>query len=1181
LYYAQPVRMGEDAEWTRVGLKDASAFNLEQYRVSAFIILILVILFLVFTTGMPFLKLMLLGKKEQLDTRDILYISCGIVLGTMLTTLLFLDIFDYTLSKKEKIDNNLKELNTSISENFLSELQDIYDQVSLMDRQYSEKNNTKELTNYLSCADSFSRIDSLQTDTIPYPYFIQVSWVDSTGSQEPFPKWTTRDKATSRIDVSKRYYFNGLKDPQNLWYLPGMEPGEGFVLEQIISWNTGEYLTVMGYQSRRPDSTFTEDIPYSASITTQLVSVTDPVVPEGFSFAIVDETGKVLYHSDSERSFHENLFDETEQSRRLKAAIYARHQKSFDIQYQGKPYRVHAAPIRYTTYTIITMAEMEYYRTGHVMTLMAVAMMALLLFALYGIQFFVKRVVTYRKSILDYHIPQFTWLRPDKRLNGFYGKIALTHVAHVLLLGLVVFFMKDDHPEYTIPLLYLAPSVSTYFSYFRLAASGWDQNKREDNGLTLAILLVVIIILVASFRLYGGHILYYLLPYLLVASLTYRILLFGTENISDKLKQNIRDSVIYKGYCRCNRYYLFILTFIVILAVVPVAGFYISANNQEARLAHAYHLLTFAKNLERKAGQFRKLTENRQNLDASGDNKWQYLDKSAYGFRDTRLYLSGPEAVASETFDKVSFIQSEPPRPDNDVLELLSEIRPFYNDLALKNNELVFGAASDKSYYFFPIQDSVNSQAVTYIGQDPADTIAVAGMIDTYDPFEKEQGITILLFIVIFILGLVFLYGAIRFSIQKIFLYQQLESPAIRFEPDNLKSLLDHNDIFIVGLPLSGRSYMLNDLKERIKGSKKVAIVDFRKWETRLRLTMISDLKKFEVIILEHLEYNWSVNDFNEIKLSFIGDLLAARSPGQKFVMCSAMHPQHLPDFTQDENLNLRRFLNMIKTFVKVFHPIGCDKVPMPEYTTPDSQQSSPAEAGAVTAISRRVKKVIKALVSMFGMRRNLKGISQSERLRYEVDQTIEKETRYGKYLESLREPLKNHFEDRLRDGSSANLHEEVILKVQSMANPYYQSLWNCLTLEEKVVVIDMAKDTLVNDRNMRTINILINKGILRYDTESERVHLLNNSFRNFVLTRLTDKEEERLLEEIKGHKTWETFKTPAIIIAVTIVLFLFATQQETVDQIIGFVSASAASITVLARVLSGVFNKRKEQAQA
>ena len=58
-----------------------------------------------------------------------------------------------------------------------------------------------------------------------------------------------------------------------------------------------------------------------AAVTIPMMSLVSPVIAGGFEFAVIEDDGDVMFHSDPQRNTHENLFEETDQNRRLRAAV--------------------------------------------------------------------------------------------------------------------------------------------------------------------------------------------------------------------------------------------------------------------------------------------------------------------------------------------------------------------------------------------------------------------------------------------------------------------------------------------------------------------------------------------------------------------------------------------------------------------------------------------------------------------------------------------------------------------------------------------------------------------------------------------------------------------------------------------------------------------------------------------
>ena len=70
-------------------------------------------------------------------------------------------------------------------------------------------------------------------------------------------------------------------------------------------------------------------------------SLIGPVLPPGFAFAVIDHSGKVLFHSDHQRNGNEDFFVEPDNNRRLRAQVAAHSADGLNINYWGAQYRAY------------------------------------------------------------------------------------------------------------------------------------------------------------------------------------------------------------------------------------------------------------------------------------------------------------------------------------------------------------------------------------------------------------------------------------------------------------------------------------------------------------------------------------------------------------------------------------------------------------------------------------------------------------------------------------------------------------------------------------------------------------------------------------------------------------------------------------------------------------------------
>ena len=63
----------------------------------------------------------------------------------------------------------------------------------------------------------------------------------------------------------------------------------------------------------------------------------------------------MLFHSDSQRNLNENLFDETDDSRRLRAEVHAHSAEPLNVRYWGAALRAFVKPMRGDQWSIVTL----------------------------------------------------------------------------------------------------------------------------------------------------------------------------------------------------------------------------------------------------------------------------------------------------------------------------------------------------------------------------------------------------------------------------------------------------------------------------------------------------------------------------------------------------------------------------------------------------------------------------------------------------------------------------------------------------------------------------------------------------------------------------------------------------------------------------------------------------------
>jgi hypothetical protein len=142
---------------------------------------------------------------------------------------------------------------------------------------------------------------------------------------------------------------------------------------------------------------------------------------------------------------------------------------------------------------------------------------------------------------------------------------------------------------------------------------------------------------------------------------------------------------------------------------------------------------------------------------------------------------------------------------------------------------------------------------------------------------------------------------------------------------------------------------------------------------------------------------------------------------------------------------------------------------------------------------------------------------------------------------------------------------EHLLKRIVNQARPYYNHLWNSCSTGEKITLFHLAQDRLLSHRDPDIERLLRTELIVR----DNDVHLLNDSFRQFVNS--TEKLEfvTKQEEETKKASLWHTVKVPILIVLVAITIFLFVTQKDLYTSALAIVTAVTTIIPALFKVLT------------
>ena len=171
-----------------------------------------------------------------------------------------------------------------------------------------------------------------------YPFPALLYWADIDGQQ--IDKWTPQRGTTPLISVRDTAAFQDVKYGR-LWGWPrGSGPPAAFAFQVRTSKNTGAVLSSLAVPIRDGDRMLGV-----AAMVPQLISLEHPVLPTDVTFAVIENDGRVIFHSSPSRRLRENLFEESNAAGPIRSVIEASGEALLAGSYRGRAVHFYVSPI--------------------------------------------------------------------------------------------------------------------------------------------------------------------------------------------------------------------------------------------------------------------------------------------------------------------------------------------------------------------------------------------------------------------------------------------------------------------------------------------------------------------------------------------------------------------------------------------------------------------------------------------------------------------------------------------------------------------------------------------------------------------------------------------------------------------------------------------------------------------
>lgn len=1136
--FLQPHQIAPENSWIVCGFITRGKYNSMRMGISPTMIMFIFLIIVLTLLSIPFLKLWMISSLERLNILDAVFVIFSSIVGSSILVVLILHLYRVYGPDEMRNTKKLQEFGDNIINEFVNELEVALAQLEDFDEiyfEYSKEQNVdtnplNELSNLSGQEDKAIKVripevlgDSIEIVAKKYPLFDQIFWVDEGGMQKV--KWTTKDEITNKIDISKRQYFkNSMSD--NAWNLDDYR----FSIESIYSWNTGKSMVGLGARSMQfIDSTIV------VGMSSIFYSIIDPAIPQGHSFAFIEKNGDVWFHSDKTRNLQENIFEETDMNPHLRSLMYARKSDALSIKYHGKSYSAYVSPVDNLPLFLMVMYNSEYDKTKRAQVINFTLLHLFLYFILFLSMAIISKIIQKSKSHLRKKEVQYSWLWPQENNKTKYREIFISNSFTAFLL---VVFTSFSNNSQSVALLYVASIVSFFYIFVKLKYGEITRGFWRRQMLSTLIFLLGILIIIV-YNIVNGY--WYVLLFILLLFLVFRF---------------SRTLLIRVSLSSRNCYALMWVSWILIISIIPSFLFYRISYDQESELAIKHDQLQMA----------REISEKNSVWNNSGEREMFFASKN----QSNNNLLKRGDIYASHLFDSVYISLDRKNKQSNSDKQgfgesdfysmIASRIRPIYNDIVIQNNSLASGSPQDSLWWWFR-DDKLNLVFSDYQSVNTAMKIQEPNQGDYRDIIVVSQlsSFHLPLFFInekigqndifpwfhqlnfgvwAFILSLIIaLYTLIKFALKNIFAPNFITNDFYDIDDKLFRIDEEKKNVFLIGLPKCGKTKFLQNKfpdKNNKLNINLIAVFYENSWD---ELVKDAGDPKIEIIIIDHFEFNLENGELTQKKLELLEKLLLISN--KKIIVSTSVQLANIKELyskksREEGNEALYRWLTLFKNFYEVYFPLQGFKTKLSKTKTYKIQPDS-------------------------------------------ISNLLQTEFNHGFYLKELRPEIEKLIDINDQNGIPSD-YDQIVKKIQSLCSVYYHLLWSTCTENEKYIIYDLAEDGLVNTKNFETIEILLNKGLIIF---TNSLRLMNDSFRNFVLTKIGP--TEAMLMEKKANKsgTWTMFRNPLIIVLLAIAGFLLFTQQDSVHTALSFLTPMLALIPAIIKILGLLARKKTESSSA
>ncbi len=1095
--------------WVICGVVSNGEFRSRSLALSVTILSCLAAAFLLTVFAWPFVKMAMASAQHKVTLVDVILLGVSGILAASIVCLVVIDGFTYH-KLEATADRQLETLAGQISTNFRKDVSTVLRQLDLVQSWAEEQIRQGQARPRNS--DLLSKISGLDR-----PFFSSVSLINGNGRQAV--KWSVDAQATPLVSVtSRRYYTAATREGRDYLFLDGRR----IAIESIRSATTPQPEIVFARQTRDsslPSSdAFREQFPVIAMSMPSALSIINPVLPRHFGFAIVDQGGNVLFHSDSHRNTAENFFAETDDDPRVKAAVEARRNERMSIRYWGEDYSAYIQPMTDLPWTLITFREKGPLRTLNTEALTITLVFLLILFGA-GLLAFISLVLLVRPR---YRAP---WVWPDPSRVKTYVELSGVYLV-LLAVAAVLFLTLHDGALLAFPFWFVPLVLVITYLYLRAGLHG-----PKRLGITaLAVLLAggLVLLMVRGRSGDWADAAMIAAAVVLIAVVVRAVRRPDDAGGSERLRE--RQTAL--PLCYVGAAFLLLL----VTSAVPTTAFFKSAFEMETESYVKWLQMKLADDLQSRWWRVSSEFSSDRGEWKDGYFRRRWVDRNdlyASAVCDTRVDLS-PNDVPKQPSGRASSAAF----PD-----LVDDVIPRYSGASVKTRELVHDRASDDLWWW----TSAGSRIDLVMRNRPpvlpfTISSSVPAMLPTFRNATLSEVATMLrprnvaAMAVALLVILCVTFAIARFLARRVFLVDVVNPLWLS------QGFLGLRHVFCHPCDAASAARLFRDFK-RIDLSQEA--------DLELARTAPQSFETFEPsVFIDNLDYEFATGEGSKLVRELIERL--TRNADRTIVLRpTAMNVITASFLQNDDSESWARTLSSF-TWVNGSQLMTADKRLTFSGMTPlPNLELTP---GA----SRWHWRSLRGLYVLSGFDLYFEQFSDT---RGAIERALDSETQADPYLRTLTTGL----------GTHASSREQLLDEISERAEDYYNVLWRTCTPNEQLVLMQIAQTGLANGKTRKDVRRLLARGLLRRDPQ---LTLMNETFRRFVFGQCATSALAQQLEQNLAGDAWNRFRVPFFAAIAVVMLFFFTTQRQTFDATIALIGGLTAGLPTFLKTLSGLGQK-------